>query len=63
MNQRVEDAREKRAEDFVGEVKNAKDFTRMFKQQKPCTWNTKKSSFSMKIKNDVCHNHKSSKRS
>ena len=31
MNQKVKDAREKRAEDLVGEVQNAKDDTRMFK--------------------------------
>ena len=34
MNQKVRDAREKRAEDLVGEVENAKDHTRMFKAAK-----------------------------
>ena len=34
MNQKVRDAREKRAEDLVGEVENAKDDTRMFKAAK-----------------------------
>ena len=34
MNQKVGDAREKRAEDLVGEVENAKDDTRMFKAAK-----------------------------
>ena len=34
MNQKVRDAREKRAEDLVGEVENAKDDTRMFKAVK-----------------------------
>ena len=34
MNQKVRDAREKRAEDLVGEVEKAKDDTRMFKAAK-----------------------------
>ena len=34
MNQKVRDAREKRAEDLVGEVENAKDDTQMFKAAK-----------------------------
>ena len=34
MNQKVRDAREKRAENLVGEVENAKDDTRMFKAAK-----------------------------
>ena len=34
MNQKVRDAREKRAENLVGEVENAKDGTQMFKAAK-----------------------------
>ena len=34
MNQKVRDAKEKRAEDLVGEVENSKDDTRMFKAVK-----------------------------
>ena len=34
MKQKVRDAREKRAEDPVGKVQNAKDDTRMFKAEK-----------------------------
>ena len=35
MNQKVRNAREKRAEDLVGEVENTKDDTQMFKEAKP----------------------------
>ena len=34
MKQKVRDAREKRAEDPIGKVQNAKDDTRMFKAEK-----------------------------
>ena len=34
MNQKVRGAREKRAEDLLGELENSKDDTRMFKSAK-----------------------------
>ena len=61
MNQKVRDAREKRAEDLVGEVENAKDDTQMFKAAKAL--HMKHQKMCITIKNDVCHNHKRSKRS
>ena len=53
----------KRADDLVGEVEKTKDDTRMFKAAKALHMNIKISSLYMTIKNDVCHNHKRSKRS
>ena len=63
MNQKVRDAREKRTEDLVGEVENAKDDTQMFKAAKALHMKHQKISLCMMVKNDVCHNHKRSKRS
>ena len=57
MNQKVGDAREKRAEDLVGEVKNAKDDARMFKATKALHMKQQKMQF---VHNDQkrCESHR-----
>ena len=58
ISYKINDAREKLAEDLVGEVENAKDDTKMFKAAKALYTRQQKFSLYMTNRIDLYHNHK-----
>ena len=63
ISYKIKDAKEKLAEDLVGEIENAKDKTQKYlKQQKFCILNTKDFSLYMANRKDAYHNHKKFRR-